>query len=117
MFGGALSAAQSCCERIELEDELNLERALCRHVTWTMPAAGSITPESPTTEQADRLPEEEKNRERAALETLISVPLPSLQSVIAVDLDDVLSQTNEAVAECNSSGRMICLSLTRSWRA
>ena len=66
------------------------------------------TLKSPTTEQADRLPEEKYNRARAAPETLIAVPPLSLQSVIAIDLDDVLSQTNEAVAECNSSGRMIC---------
>ena len=69
-----------------------------------MSAAGSRHQlESPTGEHADFNEEPEK----AALQKLLSSYPPSSRSsipVIAVDLDDVLSQTNLAVAQCQSFG-------------
>jgi hypothetical protein len=46
--------------------------------------------------------------EHEALQALASIPLSiTIKPVIAIDLDDVLSQTNRAVAECK------CASLAR----
>ncbi|KAG6837870.1 hypothetical protein H0H93_013023 [Arthromyces matolae] len=58
--------------------------------------------ESPPSVHADldELPEEEEKAERVALETLTSVSSDSSQlPVIAIDLDDVLSETNDMVAD------------------
>jgi hypothetical protein len=41
--------------------------------------------------------------ERAALKNLTGITPVSSTSTIAVDLDDVLSKTNEAVADCKLS--------------
>ncbi|KAG5352702.1 hypothetical protein C0989_000853 [Termitomyces sp. Mn162] len=69
-----------------------------------MSAAGSRQwLESPSGDHADfnEIPEQQEQAEKAALEKLISLYLPSCSSrpVIAVDLDDVLSQTNQMVAD------------------
>ncbi|KAG6844335.1 hypothetical protein H0H87_007693 [Tephrocybe sp. NHM501043] len=63
-----------------------------------MSAAGSrLQLESPSAEKADpfrELPEEQEEAEKAALTKLTSIP-SSTGPVIAIDLDDVLSQTNQ----------------------
>jgi hypothetical protein len=66
-------------------------------------AASRLQLESPSHQPNDSLPSKEYEHERQALEKLAG--LSSAKPVIAVDLDDVLSQTNEAVAECEHSLR------------
>ncbi|KNZ79631.1 hypothetical protein J132_08933 [Termitomyces sp. J132] len=73
-----------------------------------MSAAGSRQwLESPSGDHADfnEIPEQQEQAEKAALEKLISLYLPSCSSgpVIAVDLDDVLSQTNQMVADWHNT--------------
>lgn len=47
------------------------------------------------------LPEAAEENRHEALQTLTNIPLSiTIKRVIAIDLDDVLSQTNRAVAEC-----------------
>ena len=47
------------------------------------------------------LPTPEQQRERETLERLTTAtPTSFAKPVIAIDLDDVLSQTNQAIAEC-----------------
>lgn len=69
-----------------------------------MSAAGSrLRLESPTPElsEFEGVPEDDEVAEREALERLTSISPPSSSGpVIAIDLDDVLSQTNQAVADC-----------------
>ncbi|KAG6868559.1 hypothetical protein C0993_001255 [Termitomyces sp. T159_Od127] len=50
----------------------------------------------------DELPEQLEQAEKAALEKLISLSPPPSRPVIAIDLDDVLSQTNQMVADCEN---------------
>lgn len=68
-----------------------------------MSAASSIHQlESPTVEGGDpleNLPKDQEEREHQTLAKLIAIS-PHSQHVIAIDLDDVLSQTNQTVAEC-----------------
>lgn len=42
-------------------------------------------------------------REREAIDKLLPVPSTLVGPLIAIDLDDVLSQTNQAVADCEES--------------
>jgi hypothetical protein len=64
-------------------------------------AASRLRLESPSAEQNESLPAEEHEHERKALERFTdTTSSASAGPVIAVDLDDVLSQTNQVVAEC-----------------
>ena len=65
-------------------------------------AASRLESESPSAERRS-LSTEEHEHERETLERFTSSELtnaPSTAPIIAVDLDDVLGQTNQAVAEC-----------------
>jgi hypothetical protein len=68
-----------------------------------MSAAGSrlrLEPPAPESE-FEGAPENEEVAEREALEKLTTISPPSSSGpVIAIDLDDVLSQTNQVVADC-----------------
>ncbi|KAG6891066.1 hypothetical protein C0995_014155 [Termitomyces sp. Mi166 len=67
-----------------------------------MSAAGSRQRlESPS--GFDELPEQQEQAEKAALEKLMPLYPPSSGPVIAIDLDDVLSQTNQMVADWHNS--------------
>jgi hypothetical protein len=62
-----------------------------------MSIAASISQlEASTTEQVVDIANEEEAREATVLEKFTAVSPP----IIAVDFDDVLSRTNEIVAEC-----------------
>jgi len=64
-------------------------------------AASRLRLESPRAEQNEILAADEHEHERQALERFTSTTrTASAGPVIAVDLDDVLCQTNQAVAEC-----------------
>jgi hypothetical protein len=63
-------------------------------------AASRLRSESPSSQPNESLPAKEHEHERQALERLTGASRTSSKPIIAVDLDDVLSQTNEAVAEC-----------------
>lgn len=71
-----------------------------------MSAAGSrLRLESPTPELSEfKGPQEDdETPEHEALERLTAISPPSSGPIIAIDLDDVLSQTNQAVADCKYS--------------
>jgi hypothetical protein len=55
--------------------------------------------------------------ERAVLENLTGITPDLSISTIAVDLDDVLSQTNQAVADCTLPSYLNATTPTRSTRA
>lgn len=70
-------------------------------------AASKLKLESPTAELADPFAStsvlnHEAEIEADALEKLLDLPSTVAGPVIAIDLDDVLSQTNQVVAECKS---------------
>lgn len=70
-------------------------------------AASKLQLESPTAELADPFAStsvlnHEAEVEADALEKLLGLPSTTAGPVIAIDLDDVLSQTNQVVAECKS---------------
>lgn len=63
------------------------------------------TPGSTDTNEAD------EQHEREVLEKLTGITPPgSSSAIIAVDLDDVLCETNQAVAECKLLNRFVVLS-------
>lgn len=74
-------------------------------------AASKLQLESPTAELADPFASSsvlnrEAEVEADALEKLLGLPSTAAEPVIAIDLDDVLSQTNQVVAECKSMKTM-----------
>lgn len=66
-------------------------------------AASKLELESPK-DNSVALPETVEKHEHEALQALTDISTPMRTSpVIAIDLDDVLSDTNKAVAECKSA--------------
>jgi hypothetical protein len=74
-------------------------------------AASRLELESPSAVQKS-LPAEEYEHEREVLEklTVDTTRTSSVGPIIAVDLDDVLGRTNEAVAECKHLPLQRCTS-------